>query len=49
MDRRKLQIDELSVDTFEAGALPSLYEAYPTIFTGVDSTCPCCEQTFTCP
>jgi hypothetical protein len=48
MPRTKLDVEALSVETFEAGT-GAAAGAVPTLFTGIDSTCPCCGETpFTC-
>ena len=46
--RTRLVIDTLRVETFEAGAATIAEMAPPTHFTGIDSTCPCCSDGFTC-
>jgi len=49
MKKQRLVLDKLSVETFEAGELklPEFNEMQ-THVTGIDSTCPCCDLTFTC-
>lgn len=48
--RSRLSLETLAVETFEAGKGEKLSLMPPTThFTGVDSTCPCCSENFTCP
>jgi len=44
---QRLALEALQVETFEVGQaeLPSFG---PTHVTGIDSTCPCCSEGFTC-
>ena len=45
--KSRLALDALAVESFEAGKVQLV--APPTLFTGRDSTCPCCSDPFTCP
>jgi hypothetical protein len=49
MPKGRLVLDDLAVETFEAGRveIPTA-EMVGTHVTGIDSTCPCCDLTFTC-
>jgi len=44
--RTRLSLDTLRVETFEAGKAD--FAIRPTLFTGIDSTCPCCSDGFPC-
>ena len=46
--KERLSLEALNVETFEAGSA-ELPVFIVTHATGIDSTCPCCSENFTCP